>query len=129
MRGSAPRVEELLAAGAEKAGVTVQRIVDELATIGFANMLDYMTIGPVGDPHLDFSRITRVQAAALGEVTVEDFKDGRGEATRDVRRVRFKLNDKLAALEKLGKHLGMFSEKARDPVAITLVFDAKDSAA
>jgi hypothetical protein len=34
--------------------------------------------------------LTRDQAAALVEVTVEDFKDGRGENSRDVRRVKFK---------------------------------------
>ena len=105
------RVDELLSAGAEKAGVTVQRIVEELAKVGFANMLDYMRSGPDGDPYLDFSSLTRDQAAALGEVTVEDFKEGRGENARDVRRVKFKLNDKLSALEKLGKHLGMFKDK------------------
>lgn len=105
------RVEEILAAGAEKAGVTVQRIVDELAKVGFANMQDYMQANEQGDPYLDFSGLTRDQAAALGEVTVEDFKDGRGEGARDVRRVKFKLHDKLSALEKLGKHLGMFKER------------------
>lgn len=105
------RVEEILAAGAEKAGVTVQRIVDEIAKVGFANMADYMRGAADGDPYLDFSRLTRDQAAALSEVTVEDFKDGRGEDARDVRRVKFKLHDKLSALEKLGKHLGMFKDK------------------
>ncbi|MCJ2084617.1 terminase small subunit [Methylobacterium sp. E-005] len=104
------RIEEILQAGAEKAGVTVARIVEELAKVGFANMQDYMRASPAGDPYLDFSGLTRDQAAALGEVTVEDFKDGRGEDARDVRRVKFKLHDKLSALEKLGKHLGMFKD-------------------
>lgn len=104
------RVEEILAEGAAKAGVTVQRVVEELAKVGFANMQDYMRSGTDGDPYLDFSGLTRDQAAALAEVTVEDFKDGRGEDARDVRRVKFKLADKLSALEKLGKHLGMFKD-------------------
>jgi phage terminase small subunit len=105
------RIDELLNAAAEKAGVTVHRIVDELAKIGFANMADYMRTGPDGDPYLDFSQLTRDQAAALAEVTVEDFKDGRGQDARDVRRIKFKLADKLGALEKLGKHMGMFRDK------------------
>src|ERR1700712_3963010 len=121
------RVDELLAVGAEKAGVTVQRIVDELAKVGFANMLDYMRAGPDGDPYLDFGSLTRDQAAALGEVTVEDFKDGRGEDARDVRRVKFKLNDKLSALEKLGKHLGMFSDKVQHTGEIKIVMDSVDA--
>ena len=61
-------------------------------------MADYMKSTPQGDPYLDFSALTRDQAAALSEVTVEDFLDHRGEEARSVRRVKFKLHDKQAAL-------------------------------
>lgn len=96
---------------AEKLEVTQERVVAELAKLGFANMADYMRAGPDGDPFLDFSALTRDQAAALTEVTVDDFVDGRGEDARAVRRVKFKLADKRAALVDLGKHLGMFTDK------------------
>lgn len=105
------RVKEITGKAADKAGVTIERVLSELALIGFSNMLDYMRAGPDGDPYLDFSALTREQAAALAEVTVEDFKDGRGESARDVRRVKFKLADKRAALVDMGKHLGMFKER------------------
>jgi len=95
----------------ERTGVTAERVIEELAKIGFANMQDYMRANADGDPYLDFSNLTRDQAAALAEVTVEDFKDGRGEDARDVRRVKFKLHDKRAALVDLGKHLGLFKER------------------
>jgi phage terminase small subunit len=96
---------------AEKLEITQERIIGELAKLGFANMLDYMRRGPDGDPYLDFSALSRDQAAALTEVTVEDFKDGRGEDARDVRRVKFKLADKRAALVDLGRHLGIFKDR------------------
>ncbi len=96
---------------AERLEISKERIVDELAKIGFANMLDYMRAGLDGDPYLDFSGLTRDQAAALSEVTVEDFKDGRGEDARDVRRVKFKLHDKKGALVDLAKMLGFIVEK------------------
>ncbi len=96
---------------AEKLEVTQERVVAELAKLGFANMADYMRASPDGDPFLDFSALTRDQAAALTEVTVDDFVDGRGEDARAVRRVKFKLADKRAALVDLGKHLGMFTDK------------------
>ena len=96
---------------ADRTEITADRVLQELAKIGFANMADYMRSGPDGDPYLDFSELTRDQAAALIEVTVEDFKDGRGESARDVRRVKFKLADKRAALGDIGKHLGMFRER------------------
>ena len=72
-----------------------------------------MRIGSDGDPSLDFSRLSRDHGAALIEVTVEDFKDGRGENARDVRRVKFKLADKRAALVDIGKELGMFIDHKR----------------
>ncbi|EMG53151.1 terminase small subunit [Ochrobactrum sp. CDB2] len=108
-------VQEAIAKGqnktAEKLEITKDRIVEELAKIGFSNMLDYMRSGSDGDPYLDFSNLTREQAAALSEVTVEDFKDGRGEDARDVRRIKFKLNDKKGALVDLAKMLGFMVEK------------------
>ena len=102
-------------------GVTVDKIVGELAKLGFANMLNYMRVGADGDPYLDFSSISADQAAALVEVTVEDFKDGRGEDARDVRRVKFKLADKRAALVDLGKHLGMFKDGQPGAAGPTIV--------
>jgi phage terminase small subunit len=108
LAGRNKREEQAAERAIERAAVTKERVIAELAKIGFANMFDYMKVGPDGDPHLDFSAITRDQAAALVEVTVEDFKDGRGEDARDVRRVKFKLADKKGALVDLGRELGMF---------------------
>ncbi|MDR2137358.1 MAG: terminase small subunit [Synergistaceae bacterium] len=88
--------------------ITVDRVLQELAKIGFANMANYMRVGESGYPVLDFSKLTRDQAAALVEVTVDDYLDGRGEDAREVRRVKFKLADKRGALVDIGKHLGMF---------------------
>jgi phage terminase small subunit len=105
------RVNEILERAAVRAEITVARVLEELGKIGFSNMADYMRSSDQGDPYLDFSALTRDQAAALSEVTVEDFKEGRGENARDVRRVKFKLADKRAALVDIGKHLGMFKER------------------
>lgn len=91
--------------------ITQDMVLRELAKIGFANMGDYMKSGADGDPFLDFSQLTRDQSAALAEVTVEDFKNGRGEDARDVRRIKFKLADKKGALVDIGRHLGMFPNK------------------
>lgn len=91
--------------------VDADKVVREFAALGFSNMLDYIRIGADGEPSIDLSNITREQAAAIQEVVVEDFVDGRGENARDVRRVRFKLADKKGALDSLAKHLGMFIER------------------
>lgn len=105
------RVAELVAAGAEKAELDVAKVLAELALIGFANMRDYVGITSDGDPFVNLSLMTREQAAAVQQITVEDFKDGRGEDARDVRKITFKLADKRAALVDIGTHLGMFEQK------------------
>ncbi|WP_259666678.1 terminase small subunit [Rhizobium bangladeshense] len=105
---------------AAKLEITQEMIVAELAKIGFANMLDYVSIGADGDPFVSLGGMTRDQAAAVAEVTVEDFKDGRGEDARDVRKIKFKLHDKKAALVDLGKHLGMFKDQVEHTGNITV---------
>lgn len=94
----------------EKLAITKEAILSELAKIAFANMQDYMKVGPDGSPTLNFKDLTRDQAAALVEITVEEFRDGRTDS-REVRRVKFKLGDKKGALVDLGKHFGMFIER------------------
>ncbi|NKL37482.1 terminase small subunit [Rhizobium leguminosarum bv. viciae] len=105
---------------AEKLEITQEMIAAELAKIGFANMLDYVSIDADGDPYVSLGGMTRDQAAAVAEITVEDFKDGRGEDARDVRKVKFKLHDKKAALVDLGKHLGMFKDQVEHTGNITV---------
>ena len=102
----AERAEKL----SQKLEITAERVLRELALIGFANMSDYITIGSDGDPFVDLSMLDRDKAAAISEVMVEDFKDGRGENARDVRKVKFKLSDKRAALVDLGRHLKLFTD-------------------
>lgn len=106
-------IEQLDAEIASKLELSAERVITELCKLGFANMLDYMTVGEDGDPRLDFSKITRLEAAALSEVTVETFMDGRGEDAREVRRVKFKLADKRAALVDLGRHLALFTDRVQ----------------
>ncbi len=95
----------------ERTAITKERVAVELGRIGFANMMDYMRVGPSGDPVLDFSKLTREQAAALAEVTVDDYVDGRGEGAREVRKVKFKLADKRAALMDIAKLFGWITER------------------
>lgn len=104
----AVRLAELRQAAQQRNDITVDKIIRELALIGFSNMLDYVTPQSDGTVYIDLSKLTREQAAAIGEVTVEEYMEGKGEDARPVKRVKFKLSDKRSALVDLGKHLGMF---------------------
>ncbi len=91
--------------------ITQDAVLRELAKIGFSNMLDYVSVTDGGDLVPDFSALTRDQAAAIGEVTIEEYTEGRGDDAQNVKRTRFKLSDKRAALVDMGRHLGMFKDK------------------
>ena len=121
----------------ERAVITTEQVIEELAKIGFANMLDYARINGEGEPFIDLSAVTRDQAAAIASFTVEYFVDARtaedtaepqpqgGELRRrrgrEVRKVTFKLHDKRAALVDIGTHLGMFKKEVKLDGTLNLV--------
>ncbi len=73
------------------------RVIEELKTIGFANLADYVTWSNGEVVFKDSATLTPAQTAALVEIT----KSGDG--------VRLKF-DKLTALNLLGRYFGIFRE-------------------
>jgi phage terminase small subunit len=115
-RHVAERIKEIKEKATERAAeqlvISKKRVLEELAKIAFANMADFMTVGASGEPVLNWRNLTHDQAAALQEVTIDEYIEGRGENARQVRRVKFKLAPKQAALEKIGIELGMFINRS-----------------
>src|SRR5262249_47462136 len=95
----------------EKCDITARRVLAEIAKLGFANMLDYVTTQADGTVFVDLSKLTRDQAAAIQEIVTDEWVEGREENAKTIRRVRFKLSDKRASLELLGCHLRIFADK------------------
>ena len=104
-------IDAILKKRADKLEISAEKVVGELAKMGFSNMLDYMRADEDGEFVLDFSKLTREQAAAIQEYTV-DATGGTGDGERkQVMRTRFKLADKARSLELLGKYLKLFVDK------------------
>lgn len=107
----ASRVDEILSRGAERAEVSVARIIEELARIGFSDLRKAFTpAGSLRDP----SEWDDATAAAISSIEV--ITRPTGERDDDGRAIvenvhKIKLWDKNSALEKLAKHLGMFVER------------------
>lgn len=97
----------------DKLEITAEKVLRELALMGFSNMLDYMTIEDGKLKEFDYSTLTRDQASAIQEITM-DTAGGSGDGERKlVLRTRFKLASKIGSLELLGKHLELFTERLK----------------
>jgi phage terminase small subunit len=121
----AAAIEAATSQRCEKLEVEADKVLGELLKLGFANMLDYITIKD-GEAYIDFSALTRDQAAAIQEITSETYKEvipptPTGEKNNDgdpilttervVKRTKFKLFDKRGSLELLGRNLKLFTDK------------------
>lgn len=84
----------------ERARVTQDDVVVELARIGFADMRDFATWGSSGVKLAASEGLTEDQTRVVSELSWN--KDGG---------LKFKLHDKLSGLDKLGRHLKMFTDK------------------
>jgi hypothetical protein len=55
--------------------------------------------------------------AAIQELTIDEYIEGRGKSARPVRRTKIKLYDKRAALVEIGRELGLFGKKTEEPMS------------
>ena len=96
---------------ADNLDLSTEKVLSELSRMGFSNFLDYVNITEEGDTFVDLSGLTQEQAAAIQEVTVDEYMEGKGKDARKVKRTRLKLVDKIRSLDLLGRHLKLFTEK------------------
>ena len=109
------RLSELMNELKERNMVTAENVLAELAKIGFADIKQYLRYGTEkvqvdvdgeGNPVYDYKQTVEakpsdeVDGTLVSEVSIG--KDGT---------FKFKLHDKMAALDKMGKHLGLFTDK------------------
>lgn len=96
-------IAEAMAERSKRTGISQDRILRELAKVAFVNAADVINMDDAtirGDAN-------REDTAAIASVKVKRIPTEAGDITeREVR-----ICDKLKALELLGKHLGMFSDK------------------
>jgi phage terminase small subunit len=112
---------------AERLEISADKVLQEIAVLGFANMGDYIQVQQDGSFYIDFSKLTRQQKAAIQEATVEEYTEGRGDEARNVKRTKFKLCDKGINLERLGKHLKLFTEKHENSFTTRVLIDFKSN--
>ena len=94
-------IEARLASTLDRYAVTSDRIIRELALIGFGNIGDFIAVQDGGSAVVDFGTATREQMASLKSVEIDERTiDG---AAPGVRRIKISMSDKRQALMDLAK--------------------------
>jgi len=96
-------IDKAMAERSRRTGITQDRVLQELAKIAFVNATDVINMDEAtirGDAN-------REDTAAIASVKVKTIPGEEG----DIVEREVKMCDKLKALELIGKHLGMFTDK------------------
>lgn len=109
------RIAELKAIRNERTRVTQDRVVKELAMLGFSDLANYITIDPLTGAiqAKGFEDMPPGESRALKAIkedrAIKEDADGKGVTVYD--KVSFTMHDKIRALEILARHLGMLVER------------------
>ena len=109
------RIAELKAIRNERTRVTQDRVVKELAMLGFSDLQNYITIDSLTGTiqAKGFEDMPAGESRALKSIkedrAIKEDADGKGVTVYD--KVSFTMHDKIRALEILAKHLGMLVER------------------
>ena len=106
-------IDRAIAERSKRTGVNADRIIRELAKIAFVNPTDVINM----DEATILDAATRDDTAAISSVKVKRIPTEDG----DIVEREVKVYDKTKALELLGKHIGMFTDKFKVEGAIPIV--------
>ncbi len=106
-------IDAALAERSRRTGINADRVIRELARLAFINAADVIDF----DSGAIASGATEDDTAAIASVKVKVITGENGESVER----EIKLADKLKALELLGKHLGIFSDKLKIEGSIPIV--------
>src|SRR6266436_3724692 len=115
------RVQEIVGRAADRAEVSLERVLRELKAIAFSDISKAVTRGPsvqVREEEEDGHRVKVIVNAVL-LVPSDKLDENTAAAIAAVSQgsngaVRIKMHNKLAALVVLGKYLGMFDERPQN---------------
>jgi phage terminase small subunit len=103
---------QLKADAALRLGLSPERVLAELMSIGFANLANYkdLVMGD-DDARAALDDLIPEHSAAILELNCET-KTNRNRPGEVVHKVHLKLHDKKGALETLGRHMKMWIDKS-----------------
>ncbi|MEG2322806.1 MAG: terminase small subunit [Anaerovoracaceae bacterium] len=108
------RIQDLKGKRSERTEITQDRVLHELAQIGFAKVTDFVAIE---GPFVKIKQTAEMPEEKIGAIA--GIKEGANG-------IDVKLNDKCKALELIGRHLGMFTDKVDITGAIPIIFTGEN---
>jgi len=128
------RIQELIKERSEKTKITAERVLEELALIGFSDITDLIEIEENGliiakrfeDMPKGASRL--LKAVKEDRIIREVSRPGSKTEEMVVHdKVKYEIWDKMKALEMIGRHLVMFTDKSilDANVIYKIIYDAK----
>lgn len=113
-------VKRLQAAMTKKIGLTAEMVLNELRTLGFQNIQDFID---EGNQITDISKVAKKKAAAVSGIKTNKRTFTIGEQEIVETNTEIKMHSKTAALDMLSKHLGLFdadNNQRRENVVIRI---------
>lgn len=98
---------------AQRVGITQDEVLAELKRIGFSDMRWFADWGAAGVALKESSVLSDDAARCVAEVS-QSVSEGGGS-------IRFKLHDKVRALELAGRHIGMWKDEELDRSKVPLL--------
>lgn len=117
-------IQEAIKKREERTNITQDKVLQELASIGFARIDDFLRVDdfevitgyePDEESNSDKLKPIKKKIRAVEIYKTDEIDKRKIKAISEIKETKegisLKLNDKLKALELLGKHLGMFTDK------------------
>lgn len=103
-------IQELRLKQQERTEITADMVVRELAAIGFACLEDVVEVNNNYTAILPEENRPARAKKSLKKVKFKRYFQGNGEDAEEVEVVEIEMHDKLSALDKLGRHLGIYEK-------------------
>lgn len=126
----AKAIQEAQAKRSKRTEITQDRVLRELARIGFADIRKAVAWGSVPDGAIDEDGTPALYPVELKPSTEVDDETAAAisEVSLTAQGVKLKMHDKLSALEKIARHLGMLNGSGageEDAPSLTININAK----
>ncbi len=107
----------------ERYEISKEWIIERLARIADSGktLSRYKKVSEDGSLYWDFRGATREDLEIISDLTVEEYKEGRGPGAADVKKTKIAVNNPLQALEGLARIMGFNQDKLKVEGELTVV--------